>query len=46
MLANDPRLKAKSEVDVAKLMESVAVIKAVVGVKRAELMGFKTTKTF
>ena len=39
MLANDPRLKAKSEDDVAKLMESVAVIKAAVGVKRAELMG-------
>ena len=38
MLANDPRLMAKSEEYVAKLMESVAVIKVAIGVKRAELM--------
>ena len=38
MLANDPRLMAKSEEYVAKLMRSVAVIKVAVGVKRAELV--------
>ena len=38
MLANNPRLMAKSEEYVAKLMESVAVIKVAVGVKRAELV--------
>ena len=38
MLANDPRLMAKSEEYVAKLMESVAVIKVAVGVERAELV--------
>ena len=38
MLANDPRLMAKSEEYVAKSMESVAVIKVAVGVKRAELL--------
>ena len=39
MLANDPRLLTKTENYVAKLMESVAVIKVAIGVKRAELMG-------
>ena len=38
MLANDPRLIAKSESYIAKLKESVAVIKVVIGVKRAELI--------
>ena len=38
MLANDPRLTAKSEEYVAKLMESVAAIKVAVGVKRAGLV--------
>ena len=38
MLANDPRLIAKSKDYVAKLMESVAVIKVAVEVKRTELM--------
>lgn len=38
MLANDPRLMAKSEEYVAKSMESVAVIKVAVDVKRAELV--------
>ena len=38
MLANDPRLMAKSEEYVAKLMKSVAGIKVAVGVKRAELV--------
>ena len=39
MLANDLRIMLKSENYVAKLMESVAVIKLVIGVKRTELMG-------
>ena len=39
MLANDPRLMAKSVDEVTKLMESIAVIKVAIGVKRAELMG-------
>ena len=39
MLANDPRLLTKTENYVAKLMESIAVIKVAIGVKRAELMG-------
>ena len=38
MLANEPRFMARSEKYIAKLMESVAVIKVVVGVKKAELM--------
>ena len=38
MLASDPRLMAKSESYVAKLMESIAVIKVAIGVRRAELM--------
>ena len=38
MLANDPRLMAKSKSYVAKLMESIPVIKVAIGVKRAELM--------
>ena len=38
MLANDPQLMAKSESYVAKLMESIAVIKIDIGVKRAEVM--------
>ena len=38
MLANYPRLMAKSEKYVAKLMESVAVTKVAVGVKRADLV--------
>ena len=38
MLTNDPRLMAKSDKYVAKLMESVAVIKVAIGVKTAELM--------
>ena len=38
MLANEPRLMAKSEDYVVKLMESVAVLKVEVGVKRAELV--------
>ena len=37
MLANDLRLMAMSEENVAKLMESSAVIKVEIGVKRAEL---------
>ena len=44
MLANYPRLMAKSEEHVAKLIDSVAVIKVTVGVKRAGLMSLiKTT---
>ena len=38
MLANDLRLMVKSEEHAAKFMESVAVIKVAIGVKRAELM--------
>ena len=38
MSASDPRLMAKSKSYVAKLMESIAVIKVAVGVRRAELM--------
>ena len=38
MLANDPRFMAKSEYYLAKLMESVAVIKIALSVKRAELV--------
>ena len=38
ILANDPRLMTKSEEYIAKLMESVAVIKVAVGVKREELV--------
>ena len=38
MFANNPRLMAKSEEYVAKLLESIAVIKVAVGVKRAQLM--------
>ena len=38
MLVSDPRLMAKSESYFAKLMESIAVIKDAIGVKRAELM--------
>ena len=38
MLTNYPRLMAKSEDYVAKLMESVAVIKVAVNVKKAELV--------
>ena len=38
MLANDPRLMTKSEEYIAKLMESVAVIKVAVGVKRAKML--------
>ena len=37
MLANDSRLIAWSEEYVAKLMDSVAVVKVAVSVKRAEL---------
>ena len=37
MLANDSRLMAWSEEYVAKLMDSVAVVKVAVSVKRAEL---------
>ena len=38
MLASDPRLMAKSESYVAKLMELIAVIEVAVGLRRAELM--------
>ena len=38
MVANDPRLMAKSESYIAKLMESIVVIKVAIGVKKAELM--------
>ena len=38
MLAKAPRLMAKSEKYVVKLMESVSVIKVAIGVKRVELM--------
>ena len=38
MSASDPRLMAKSESYFAKLMESIAVIKIAIGVRRAELM--------
>ena len=38
MLANDPRMMAKPEEYLAKLMESVAVIEVPIGAKRAELM--------
>ena len=37
MLANNPKVMAKSEEYVAKLMESAADIKVAVGVKKAEL---------
>ena len=40
MLANEPRLMAKSENYVAKFMESLVVIKVAVGVKIAELVSF------
>ena len=40
MLANDPRLISKSKEYESNLMESVAVIKIAVGVKKAELMSF------
>ena len=38
MLANDTQLMAKSKIYVAKLMESVAVIKVAIGFMRAEFM--------
>ena len=38
MLASDPRLMSESESYVAKLIESIAVIKVAIGVRRAELM--------
>ena len=38
MLASDPRLMAKSESYVAKLMESITFIKVAIDVRRAELM--------
>ena len=38
MLASDPRLMSESESYVAKLIESIAVIKVAIGVRRAKLM--------
>ena len=38
MLANDTQLMAKSKIYVAKLIESVAVIKVAIGFMRAEFM--------
>ena len=51
ILVNGPRLMAKSEEHVAKLMESVGVKKVAIGVKRAELMSLhqehnKSFRTF
>ena len=41
MLTNDSRLMAKSEEYIAKYIQSVAVIKIAVRVKRAELLSFR-----
>ena len=38
MLKSDPKLMMKTPSEVAKLMESIAVVKVATGVKRAELM--------